>query len=367
MESNTRKPVVLFVTIPRALGGSNRSIATLIVAMRPYARCILASPEDGPFRKYCVSEGVADGYLNLSARSRFRRVLAALRLTAWVFRHRRQLTTIHAQALTGLNIVAPAAFLSRLPVVVRVSDPDSSRWGRFLGPIWRRLLRQLVVVPVSDVALDVAVSNGLCDPEEAHVVPNPVDPHDVVTKERISRDTVVIGFLGNPSPRKGFDILPAVVSLVESPVSWRLFTNPRMNEVPAEVVDSLLERSPLVQFVGRESDVKRVYKQIDVAFVPSRTESFSRVVAEAMLNGIPVVASDILPHRVLIGDNEAGILFPSGDGAAAAAAIDRLAVHPDLRAQLGAMGRLRGMEYQPDKIVKRLLPLYGIPSELDRE
>ncbi len=39
-----------------------------------------------------------------------------------------------------------------------------------------------------------------------------------------------------------------------------------------------------------------------------------------MLNGIPVVASDIEPLRELLGDDEAGLLFPPGDAVAAAAA-----------------------------------------------
>jgi phosphatidylinositol alpha-mannosyltransferase len=346
------------------MGGSNRSIATLIVGMRPYATCILASPGEGPFRKYCISNDVADGYVTLPEGSRFRRILASLRLTAWVIRHRNRLTTIHAQALTGLNIVALAAVLTRLPVVVRVSDPDSSRWGRLLGPIWRRLLRRLVVVPVSETALDVAVLNGLCDPWEAHVVPNPVDPDDVVAIERRRRGDLVVGFLGNPSPRKGFDLLSTVVSSVQSPVSWRLFTNPRANEVPADMIDSLIRQHPVVQFVGRERDVRQAYAQVDIVFVPSRSESFSRVVAEAMLNGIPVVASDILPHRRLLGENEAGILFPSGDGAAAAAAIDALASSQELRAGLGKMGRLRGTAYRPEEIVRLMLPLYGISTTL---
>jgi phosphatidylinositol alpha-mannosyltransferase len=130
------------------------------------------------------------------------------------------------------------------------------------------------------------------------------------------------------------------------------------------MIDSLIRQHPVVQFVGRERDVRQAYAQVDIVFVPSRSESFSRVVAEAMLNGIPVVASDILPHRRLLGENEAGILFPSGDGAAAAAAIDALASSQELRAELGKMGRLRGTAYRPEEIVRLMLPLYGISTTL---
>ncbi|MEX2624533.1 MAG: glycosyltransferase family 4 protein [Acidimicrobiia bacterium] len=351
---------ILFVAVPGMLGGSNRSLATLITALRPYVRCVLASPETGSFREFCLERNVADEYLSLPSGSRAKRILAALMLSVWIIRRRRRLTSIHAQALTGLNVVAPAAALARLPVVVRVSDPEGSRWGRLFGPLWRRMLPKLVVVPVSEIGLEAAVANGLCSLTEGHIVPNPVEPLDVVAQERQGGDDLVVGFLGGPSLRKGFDLIPAVVSNVASSVSWKLFTPARATHVPLEVLTALEKQYPVVQFVGREVDVRRVYSQTDIVFVPSRAESFSRVVAESMLNGIPVVASDILPHRLLLGEDEAGLLFRSEDPLGAAVAIDNLASDPELRARLGAMGRVRAAAYEPDGIARRLLPLYGI-------
>ena len=350
------------MAVPDNLGGSNRSLATLITALRPYVRCVLAAPDTGSFLKFCLERDVADEYVSLPSGNRALRVLAALKLTTWIGRHRRRLTSIHAQALTGLNLVAPAAFMTQLPIVVRVSDAEGSRWGRLLGPLWRRTLPKLVVVPVSEIGLGVALANGLCSVDQAQVVPNPVDPLDVVAQDRHGEDNLVIGFLGGPTLRKGFDLLPAVVSNVVPNVSWKLFTTPRAGHVPLEVLEALEQQYPVVQFSGRDVDVKRVYAQIDIVFVPSRAESFSRVVTESMLNGIPVVASDILPHRQLLGDDEAGFLFPSGDPLAAAVAINRLASDPELRARMGAIGRVRAAVYEPEGIARRLLPLYGVTA-----
>ena len=70
---------------------------------------------------------------------------------------------------------------------------------------------------------------------------------------------------------------------------------------------------------------------------PSVLESFCRVAAEAMLNGIPVVGSDLAPIRALLGDDEAGLLFPVGDTHRAAEAIARL-VADGGRTALGAAG-----------------------------
>ncbi|MBA2336404.1 MAG: glycosyltransferase family 4 protein, partial [Acidimicrobiia bacterium] len=98
----------------------------------------------------------------------------------------------------------------------------------------------------------------------------------------------------------------------------------------------------------------------DIVWVPSRSESFCRVAAEAMMNGIAVVASDIPPLRQLLGDDEAGLLYSTEDPAAAAAALRRLVADPDLRRRLGEAGRVRADAYSPQIVTTRLLELYGI-------
>ena len=74
-----------------------------------------------------------------------------------------------------------------------------------------------------------------------------------------------------------------------------------------------------------------MYARCDVVVCPSVLDSFCRVAAEAMLNGIPVAGSDLPPIRALLGDDEAGLLFPVGDTEAAAEAIARLVGDERLR------------------------------------
>jgi phosphatidyl-myo-inositol alpha-mannosyltransferase len=77
-----------------------------------------------------------------------------------------------------------------------------------------------------------------------------------------------------------------------------------------------------------------------------------------MLNGIPVVGSDLPPIRELLGDDEAGVIVPVGDTAAAAAAVTRLVGDEGLRARLGASGRRRALAYDPATVRRQLLGLY---------
>ena len=89
-------------------------------------------------------------------------------------------------------------------------------------------------------------------------------------------------------------------------------------------------------------------------------ESFCRVAAEAMLNGLPVVGSDLEPVRALLGDEQAGILCPVGDVEAAAKAIVRLATDADLRTELGTEGRRRALAFAPDVVGAQFGEIYRL-------
>jgi len=78
-----------------------------------------------------------------------------------------------------------------------------------------------------------------------------------------------------------------------------------------------------------------------------------------MANGIPVVASDIPGLRAVVGNEEAGLLFPRGDSEAAAAAVMQLVNDPRLREGLGARGRIRAQQWTPAGVIQAFLRLYG--------
>lgn len=356
-------PLVLFVALPANLGGSNRSLLTLITALRPSMRCVLAAPAHGSFRALTSQSNLFDQHIALPHGSKWRRLRAALLLARWALAHRAELTAIHAQALTGLNVAALAAFITRVPVVVRVSDPIGSQWGRFLGPILRRLLPKLRVVPVSEAAALVAVDNGICGLEDCRVVPNPIDPALVVAaKKLVASSSLRVGYLGGLSRRKGFDLLPDMVNaLLDVRVTWVLFLNRRGDPAIDQALQEIERHSSdVVEIRKRVKDVRTAYAACDVIFVPSRAESFCRVAAEAMMNRLPVVASDIPALRALLGDGEAGLLFPPEDTTSAAGAIRRLVLDPELRQSLGAVGLLRAERFEPRAIASEMLPLYGI-------
>jgi glycosyltransferase involved in cell wall biosynthesis len=68
---------------------------------------------------------------------------------------------------------------------------------------------------------------------------------------------------------------------------------------------------PNVTIWDFQKDVRRIYSLTDILLVPSRNESFGRVIVEAQINGIPVVAakSGAIPYAL----GQGGVLIDPAD------------------------------------------------------
>jgi glycosyltransferase involved in cell wall biosynthesis len=89
-----------------------------------------------------------------------------------------------------------------------------------------------------------------------------------------------------------------------------------------------------------------------------------RSIIEAMMTGLPVVATDIRGSREEVVPEETGALVPVNDAAALARALNRLVADPELRARWGAAGRTRALAlYDEAKVVARQLDLLGLAAE----
>lgn len=96
-----------------------------------------------------------------------------------------------------------------------------------------------------------------------------------------------------------------------------------------------------VSFVGFRSDIPACLNAADLFLISSTTEGLPIALLEAMAAGLPTVSTAVGGIPAVIAEPPAGLLVPSGDTAAFAAALDRLAGDPALRQKLGATARRR--------------------------
>lgn len=77
----------------------------------------------------------------------------------------------------------------------------------------------------------------------------------------------------------------------------------------------------IVQCLGTRTGLEKAWLYDNARFMvsSSREEGLGNVVLEAMASGLPMLGSDIGPHRELIGQRGWGLLFRSGDAADMAA------------------------------------------------
>ena len=115
-----------------------------------------------------------------------------------------------------------------------------------------------------------------------------------------------------------------------------------------------------VHFTGWRGDLAAVYSDLDVVVCCSRNEGTPVSLIEACAAGRAVVGTQVggIPDIIAPGVN--GLLVPSGDASALAAAVSELIGDPARRREMGLAGRQMVMErHSSDRMVRELKDIYG--------
>lgn len=158
----------------------------------------------------------------------------------------------------------------------------------------------------------------------------------------------VVAFLGRLVTTKGVGVLfEAARILREKKKEFELLL---IGDGPERAsLERLAQQPPLVgsvRFAGRlaNNQLDAVLARATVVVVPSLAgEVFGLVVAENMLRGLPVIASDLGAFVEVAGDG--GLTFPKGDAAALACEISKILENPALVAQLSERARQRALVF----------------------
>jgi len=151
---------------------------------------------------------------------------------------------------------------------------------------------------------------------------------------------------GRLSPEKGFDVLlEAVPSILRRHPNARfVLFGEGAERAKLEARVSELGLTGRFALPGFSAELDRFLPWADVIVLPSYTEGLPNVALEASAAGVPIVATAVGGTPEVVADGATGLLVPSGQPVAMAAALNRLLDSGELRQSMGDAGHRRMRE-----------------------
>lgn len=230
---------------------------------------------------------------------------------------------------------------------------------------YQQVLRHSVSAAVRSAHRIVVVSRFLADCVRRNCeIPNnvPIDiiyngidtqrfrPGDHTESDRPLR----VVFVGNPSRRKGFELIRALAEKLPPHVELAFTSGLRGEHVRPN--------NPRLVSLGRVpyGEMHHVYRQADVLLFPTYREGFGLCVAEAMACGLPVVSSNCSAIPELIDEGLGGYLVPPGDLAAFVERTRRLLSDAELRKAMGSWNRAKAVkEFDRERMIVQYQSLFS--------
>ena len=230
---------------------------------------------------------------------------------------------IHGAVFEGVTMAAINGWLKKVPTIIieETSDPQNRSWkGNLLMKIFSKIADKVIGVSqgVTEEYLKgqlhipsakaITVSNGVALPRE-------INPKELLqTKEKlgIKEGDFVIGSTGRmlqDNHKRFSDLIQAFANFSKGKENVKLLlVGDGPEKLGYEKLAEDLGVSEKVIFVGYQSDVSLFYQLMDVFALVSAREAFGLVLAEAMLNKLPVLATKVGGMKYIVDDGETGFL-----------------------------------------------------------
>lgn len=201
----------------------------------------------------------------------------------------------------------------------------NTRWERLLGANPRKIR---------------VIYNGVSPQTFFPAAPHPLSDATAAPVEILS--------IARSDPNKDLESLLRAAAIVKQQVPNVHFAVQGSVSVPDYHAEMLALRKTLdledvVEFRGHSADVAEAYRHADIMVQSSVSEAFPYSVIEAMMSGLPVVATDVGGTREALVDT--GIVVPARDPARLALGLIILAQDKALRRNLGVKAQRRAQEH----------------------
>lgn len=174
-----------------------------------------------------------------------------------------------------------------------------------------------------------------------HEAVNPV----FFSSDKPSAGAPMLLFVGSLVPWKGLDLLVEALAMVRRAcpdVSLRVVGTG--SDAAQKHYRQLIEQRGLaqaVEFLGFQpaAEIARLHREAQIFVLPSQNDNSPNALAEAMVSGLPVIATRVGGIPSMVEDGTTGLLVPWGDPQALAAKILWLLQQPAERQRLAANAR----------------------------
>lgn len=201
------------------------------------------------------------------------------------------------------------------------------------------------------------------DPDRVIAIPHGLDKDLVPARESISFPPKRIGFIGGVLPSKGVHVLVDAMNRLGNvnlechvygevqPFHGDLGYGERLQEQARDDLNFFFHGT------YAQEDLPRILGELDVVVVPSLWyESFCLTIREAMLAGVPVLASDLGAMHEALADLGLDLLFEAGNGQDLAWKLHALATDEE---RYGKAASLRGQVRDLRQMAADYEALYG--------
>jgi glycosyltransferase involved in cell wall biosynthesis len=269
---------------------------------------------------------------------------AAARLAAFWRLHR--VDVVQTYFLDSTYFAVPLARICGIRNVVRVRN-NTGYWltprHRLLGRIVGRLAP--VTLTNSEGARQSVIAADRLRPDRVRVIENGVDlgrfPN--LGEPNTGRSVVRIGAVANLRPVKNIDGLIRVAADICRDDGRVRFEVAGEGDQRTGLEMQARAAGLAGRFVlsGSVADVPTFLGTLDIAVLPSHSESMSNALLEYMAAGRAIVATDVGSNAAVARNGREGLIVAAGDDRALGTAIRRFLADPSLARRLGAAARRR--------------------------
>ncbi|KAF5083742.1 D-inositol-3-phosphate glycosyltransferase [anaerobic digester metagenome] len=195
----------------------------------------------------------------------------------------------------------------------------------------------------------VLIYNGI---DEEIFKPINTDPSLLRKKYGLPTDKKILFFSGNPTIRKGGDLLPHIMKELGNEYILLMTGGLRKGQIRTGQNIISLGRLTLQELI-------EIYNLGELFLFPTRMEGFCLSILEAMSCGMPIVSTNVasLPEQVI--DGKGGVLCPMDDIRAFANAVRYITEDESIHRKMGIFNRSRVLsEFSLTKMVKNYVNIY---------